>query len=86
MAPIWAARFGPSRPRRLGLAFLAGILVIAGAALVKGRPAIFGLVGGLEPALGALAFLLAMFASGITVAMLLYRPWEARERREASRV
>jgi uncharacterized membrane protein YedE/YeeE len=69
---VWRERFGPSRGKRLALAFLGGVLAIFGARLAGGCTSGHGISGGLQLALSSWIFLLTMFAAGIVTAKLMF--------------
>lgn len=69
---LWAERFGPSRAQRYLAAFLGGALLLYGARLADGCTSGHAISGGLQLALSSWTFVLALFASGITTALLLY--------------
>jgi uncharacterized membrane protein YedE/YeeE len=69
---LWAQRFGPSLLRRYIGAFIGGVILLFGARMAGGCTSGHGISGGLQLALSSWAFLLAMFASGVGTAFLLY--------------
>jgi len=69
---LWAERFGPSVPKRFLAAFLGGALLLFGARLAGGCTSGHAISGGLQLALSSWTFVLALFASGIATALLLY--------------
>lgn len=69
---LWAWRFGPSKIKRFVAAFLGGIVLIFGARLADGCTSGHAISGGLQLALSSWTFTVAMFASGIATAFLMY--------------
>ncbi len=69
----WRQRFGPSVPRRLGGAFLGGVVIIFGARLADGCTSGHGISGSLQLALSSWTFFLVLFAAGIVTAAVLFR-------------
>jgi uncharacterized membrane protein YedE/YeeE len=70
---LWVRRFGSSKWKAYGLAFLGGAILIYGARLAGGCTSGHGISGTLQLAVSSWAFLAAMFASGITTAFVLFR-------------
>ena len=69
---VWTESFGPSRPRRLIAAFLAGVIILYGARLADGCTSGHGISGCLQLAASGWLFFIVMFASGIMTAKFLY--------------
>jgi len=69
----WQPRFGPSRARRLVVAFVGAILVQVGAGIAGGCTSGLAISGGAALAPAAFLFMAGMFAGGIPTAWLLYR-------------
>lgn len=69
---LWAWRFGPSKIKRYLFAFIGGIVLIFGARLADGCTSGHAISGGLQLAISSWTFILAMFASGIATAFLMY--------------
>jgi uncharacterized protein len=69
---LWAWRFGSGRWKRYGLAFLGGVVLIYGARMAGGCTSGHGISGGLQLAVSSWTFFLAMFASGVATAFLIY--------------
>jgi uncharacterized membrane protein YedE/YeeE len=69
---LWASRFGQWRMVRYGGAFIGGILLLIGARLADGCTSGHAISGGLQLALSSWTFLIAMFASGVVTAMLMF--------------
>ena len=73
MPGTWASSFGPSRVVRWIGAFLGGIILIFGARLADGCTSWHAISGGLQLALSSWVFMVAMFATGVTTGLVLYR-------------
>jgi hypothetical protein len=69
----WEPRFGPSRARRLVVAFVGAILVQVGAGIAGGCTSGLAISGGVAMAPAAFLFVAGMFAAGIPTAWLWYR-------------
>lgn len=69
---VWVERFGDSRPKRLLVAFLGGIVILYGARLADGCTSGHGISGTLQLAVSGWLFFAVMFASGGLTAWLLY--------------
>lgn len=69
---LWEWRFGSSRMLRYIAAFLGGVILIFGARMADGCTSGHAISGGLQLALSSWTFLIAMFASGLAAAFLLY--------------
>jgi uncharacterized membrane protein YedE/YeeE len=70
--PLFARRFGPSPGKRYAVAFLGGAILLFGARMAGGCTSGHGISGGLQLALSSWTFFLAMFASGVVTARLLF--------------
>ena len=70
---VWAQHVSKSKPRRLGAAFLGGVIIMFGARMAGGCTSGHGISGSLQLALSSWTFFLTMFASGIVTALLLFR-------------
>ncbi|WP_437636112.1 YeeE/YedE thiosulfate transporter family protein [Sorangium sp. So ce854] len=70
---VWRARFGESRGRRYAAALGGGALMMFGARLGKGCTSGHGISGTMQLAVASLAFDLAMSASSVLTAKLLFR-------------
>lgn len=69
----WEDRFGPSRARRIVVAFLGAVLVQVGAGIAGGCTSGLAISGGAALAPAAFVFMAGMFAGGIPTAWLWYR-------------
>jgi len=69
---LWAWRFGPSKLKRYTFAFIGGIVLLFGARLADGCTSGHAISGGLQLAISSWTFTIAMFASGIATAFLMY--------------
>lgn len=69
---LWAWRFGPSVSLRNVGAFGFGAVMILGARVAGGCTSGHGISGGLQLALSSWVFFLAMFASGVVTAFVLF--------------
>jgi hypothetical protein len=69
---LWAWRFGEARWKRYLGAFLGGAILIFGARLADGCTSGHGISGGLQFALSSWVFFMAMFASGVVTAFVLF--------------
>lgn len=69
----WIRVFGPSRWKRWLLLFVGAILLEYGAGIAGGCTSGLAISGGLQLTPSAFLFIMGMFASGIPIAMLLYR-------------
>lgn len=74
---IWRQRFGSSVGKRMLAAFLGGVVILFGARLADGCTSGHGISGSLQLAVSSWTFFLAMFASGIVTAFLLFRRLKA---------
>jgi uncharacterized membrane protein YedE/YeeE len=70
---IWGEQFGFSKKFRMWGAMLGGFIILFGARLAGGCVLGHGISGALQLAVSSWIFLFAMFASGITTALVLYR-------------
>ncbi|MEJ1157335.1 YeeE/YedE thiosulfate transporter family protein [Prosthecomicrobium sp. N25] len=70
---VWRERFGPSTGRRMVAAFLGGLIAMYGARLANGCTSGNGISGGLQLAVSGWTFLVAMFATGLATAAILFR-------------
>ena len=70
---IWRERFGSSVMKRFVAAFLGGAVLIFGARLADGCTSGHGISGALQLAVSSWTFFIAMFASGIVTAFILFR-------------
>ncbi|MER3415649.1 MAG: hypothetical protein C4297_05480 [Gemmataceae bacterium] len=70
---LWVRRFGPSRWKAYGLAFLGGAILMYGARLAGGCTSGHGISGTLQLAVSSWAFFLSLFASGVASAFILFR-------------
>jgi hypothetical protein len=74
ISPIWARAMGtPSTSGRYAIAFGAGFLMLFGARLADGCTSGHGLSGVAQLGVGSTIAVAAMFAGGITTAMLALR-------------
>jgi uncharacterized membrane protein YedE/YeeE len=69
---LWSWRFGPSKAVRYVAAFVSGAVMLFGARMAGGCTSGHGISGGLQMAVGSWVFFLAMFASGVATAFLLF--------------
>jgi uncharacterized membrane protein YedE/YeeE len=69
---LWSWRFGPSKAVRYGAAFVSGAVMLFGARMAGGCTSGHGISGGLQMAVSSWVFFLAMFASGVVTAFLLF--------------
>ncbi|MBX3268667.1 MAG: YeeE/YedE family protein [Sandaracinaceae bacterium] len=69
----WEPRFGPSRRKRLAIAFVGAALVQLGAGIAGGCTSGLAISGGAVLAPGAFVFMAGMFAGGIPTAWIVYR-------------
>ena len=69
----WSQQFGGSTAKRLGAAFLGGVIIMFGARLAGGCTSGHGISGSLQLALSRWTFFLTMFAFGILAALVLFR-------------
>ena len=70
---IWRERFGSSVMKRFVAAFIGGVLILFGARLADGCTSGHGISGSLQLAVSSWTFFIAMFASGIVTAFILFR-------------
>jgi len=69
----WRAVFGPNRWKRWAVAFIGGVILEYGAGIVGGCTSGLAIAGGVALAPAAFLFIMAMFASGVITAMVMYR-------------
>ena len=69
---LWRWRFGASRGVRYLLAFVGGVILLYGARIAGGCTSGHGISGGLQLAVSSWVWIIAMFASGIVTAFLLF--------------
>lgn len=70
---VWQANFGASwRTRALG-AFVGGIIIMMGARIARGCTSGHAISGGMHLATAGWLFMIALFASGIVTAHILYK-------------
>lgn len=70
---LWASRFGDSRPKRFAAAFAGGFLLLYGARIAGGCTSGLVLSGIAQLAIAGFVFAIAILASGILTARLIYR-------------
>lgn len=73
MSAMWKANFGASPPRRMVHAFIGGALLLFGARLAGGCTSGHMISGISQLTVGSFVFGMAIFASGIITARILYR-------------
>ena len=74
ISPIWRRALGsPSPAKRYAVAFVGGFMLLLGARIADGCTSGHGLSGMAQLAVGSTVAVAAMFAGGITTAMLLLR-------------
>jgi hypothetical protein len=71
--PTWIKVFGPQRWKRFVVGFLGAILLQYGAGIAGGCTSGLAISGGMLLAPSAFLFMAGMFATGIVVALLVYR-------------
>ncbi len=71
--PVWMKVFGPARWKRFAVGFLGAVLLQYGAGIAGGCTSGLAISGGMLLAPAAFIFMGGMFASGILVAILVYR-------------
>jgi len=69
---LWRWRFGDSAWRRYVGAFFGGAVLLFGARLAGGCTSGHGISGGLQLAASSWVFIVAMFASGVVTARMIY--------------
>jgi uncharacterized membrane protein YedE/YeeE len=69
---LWRWRFGAGRAVRYVFAFIGGAVLLYGARIAGGCTSGHGISGGLQLPVSSWAWLIAMFASGIVFAFLLF--------------
>ena len=70
---MWLQQFGGSPAKRLGAAFLGGVIIMFGARMAGGCTSGHGISGALQLAVSSWTFFLTMFAAGIVTALILFR-------------
>jgi uncharacterized membrane protein YedE/YeeE len=70
--PLWKARFGDNERKRMGLAFLGGLIMMYGARIAQGCTSGHGISGILQFALSSWIFVPVFGVTGIIVAKLIY--------------
>jgi uncharacterized membrane protein YedE/YeeE len=70
--PMWRSRFGPSRTKRLAVAFFGGMIMLFGARLASGCTSGHGISGNLQLAVSSLIFSALFFSFGVGTVYLLY--------------
>lgn len=70
---MWKSEFGSSSPRRMMHAFVGGALLLFGARLAGGCTSGHMISGIAQLTIGSFVFGIAIFASGIVTARILYR-------------
>jgi uncharacterized protein len=68
----WSERFGTSSAKRLGAAFLGGVIIMYGARMAGGCTSGHGISGSLQLAVSSWVFFLTLFAFGILTAFALF--------------
>lgn len=71
--PMWKARFGPSRLKRIAVAFVGGMVMMIGARLAGGCTSGHGISGNMQLAVSSALFSLMFFSFGLGTAFVLYR-------------
>ena len=71
--PQWKAVFGTNRLKRALFVFFAGVIIEFGARMAGGCTSGLAISGAIQLSPAAFIFMAAMFASGIPIAILLYR-------------
>lgn len=69
---LWQWRFGDSKLRRYGMAFLGGALLLFGARLADGCTSGHSISGGMQLAVSSWVFTAALFTTGILTAFLMF--------------
>lgn len=69
---LWRWRFGGSKALRHAAAFAGGAVLLFGARMAGGCTSGHGISGGLQLAVSSWVFLIAMFASGVATALLIF--------------
>lgn len=70
--PLWASRFGPSKAKRLIVAFFSAALMMFGARLAQGCTSGHGISGTLQLAVSSWMFISVAFGVAIVTALLIY--------------
>jgi uncharacterized membrane protein YedE/YeeE len=71
--PVWVKIFGPQRWKRWLIGFIGAVIVQFGAGVAGGCTSGLAISGGMLLAPAAFLFMAGMFASGIIVALVVYR-------------
>lgn len=71
--PVWNKVFGPSKIKRFGLGFFGAMVLQYGASIAGGCTMGLAISGSMLLAPAGFLFMIGMFASGILVALLVYR-------------
>ena len=69
---LWESRFGPSKTKRLTVAFLSAALMMFGARLAQGCTSGHGISGTLQLAVSSWMFISVAFGVAIATALLMY--------------
>jgi uncharacterized membrane protein YedE/YeeE len=69
---MWQARFGPSRTKRLVVAFFGGLIMLFGARLAGGCTSGHSISGNLQLAVSGIIFSTLFFGFGVATVLLLY--------------
>lgn len=69
---LWRKTFGGSTSKRLAAAFIGGAVMMFGARLAQGCTSGHGISGAMQLAVSSWTFVVALFASGVGAAFLLY--------------
>lgn len=69
---LWKRRFGPSRAKRYGAAFLGGAVMMFGARMAKGCTSGHGITGTMQLAVSSWVFTPLMFAAAALTTRALY--------------
>ncbi len=70
---VWKSHQGPGVAKRMIASFVGGIIILYGARMAGGCTSGHGISGTLQLAVSSWVFFIAMFASGIVTAALLFR-------------
>ena len=76
---LWTQRFGPSVTKRYAAAFIGGFILLFGARMAGGCTSGHGISGGLQLAVSSWTFFVAMFATGVITAAVLFGFGDRRE-------
>jgi len=71
--PMWQARFGASRTKRMVVAIVGGMIMMLGARMAGGCTSGHGISGNLQLAVSGALFSVVFFGFGLITAHLLYR-------------